>query len=69
LIQQNTITVPIIDPCRFFQIENSTLFRMGQSNTISRWDLTTMAYNEQDAYQSLTWTYNVANLAIGKYTN
>jgi hypothetical protein len=68
LIQQNSITVPVIDPCRFFQIENSTLFRMGQSNVISRWDLTSLAYNEQDAYQSLTWAYNVANLAIGKYT-
>lgn len=68
LIQQNNITVPGSDPCRFFQIENSTLFKMGQSNVISRWNLTSLTYNEQNAYQSLTWATNIANLGIGKHT-
>jgi hypothetical protein len=53
------------DPCRFFKIKNDSIYRMGESNIISKWDVyNTSSYYEQALYYSLTGSVNITNLGL-----
>jgi len=53
------------DPCRYFKIKNDSIYKIGISNIISKWNTyDTSNYYEQTNYYSPSGSDNITNIGL-----